>query len=205
MTRVKICGITNLSDALCAADLGAHALGFVFAPSPRQISADEAAAIIRRLPPFLATVALFVDEKPDHIRESMQITGCRYLQLHGSEPPELVAELTGFPVIKAFRLRHSQDLEELARYPDAAAFLLDSYLEGVAGGTGQSFDWSLAVQARRFSKPIILAGGLNPENVAQAIRAARPDAVDVSSGVEAAPGKKDPEKMKRFLEAIRGL
>jgi phosphoribosylanthranilate isomerase len=197
--RIKICGITNLADALLAAELGADALGFVFAPSPRQVTPDQAAAIIRELPPFVTTVGLVVDQDPLPILERCPVD---LIQFHGSESPETVAR-AGRRAVKAFRLREAGDLESLAAYEAVSAFLLDAYVPGVAGGTGHQFPWQLAVDARRFGKPIVVAGGLTPENVAQCIETTRPYAVDVSSGVEAERGRKDPEKLRTFIAGAR--
>jgi phosphoribosylanthranilate isomerase len=198
MLRVKICGITSLEDALAAAEAGADALGFVFAPSPRRIAPEAAAAIIRELPPFVTTVGLVVDQDPTPI-----LTACPLdvIQFHGSEPPEAVAALAR-RAYKAFRLRTEADLEPLARY-ECAAHLLDAFVPGVAGGTGQAFPWELAVSARAPGRRIIVAGGLTPANVAECVRVTRPYGVDVSSGVEAAPGRKDAAKVRDFIQAAR--
>jgi phosphoribosylanthranilate isomerase len=200
--RVKICGITNREDALTAVEAGAHALGFVFAPSPRQVTPEQAAAIIAALPPFVQTVGVFVDAEVRSV-----LSRCRLdaVQFHGQESPDEMAGITGVRRIKACRVATSADLESLAAYSDAAdAFLLDARVSGIAGGTGQSFPWPLAREARRFGHPIILAGGLTPENVATAIEAGRPEAVDVSTGVEVSPGRKDRDRVRRFVAAAMG-
>jgi len=197
--RVKICGITNLDDALAAAEAGADALGFVFAPSPRQVTAEQAAAIIRELPPFITTVGLVVDQDPRPILEACPVD---VVQFHGAESPERVRAL-GRRALKAFRVRETADLEPLAEYGSASAFLLDAYVPGVAGGTGHRFPWSLAVEAKRFGKPVIVAGGLTPDNVAHCVDTTNPAGVDVSTGVEAAPGKKDRAKLRDFIAAAR--
>lgn len=204
MVRVKICGITRLTDAQLAAALGAHALGFIFFPkSPRAVTPDQARHIIRLLPPFVLTVGVFVDEKAATVREIAQYAGLDWLQLHGNESPDYCRSL-GRRVIKAFRVAGPESLAQLTDYRDwAQAFLLDTYKPGVAGGTGETFDWHLARQAAKCG-PIVLAGGLTPKNVAQAIAAAQPVAVDVASGVEAAPGKKDPGRLKAFFSAVQG-
>jgi phosphoribosylanthranilate isomerase len=202
MTRVKICGITNLEDALFAADARADALGFVFyAESPRCITPDRAREIILRLPPFVAKVGVFVNEELDRVREIMAHCHLDYAQLHGDEPPEQVAALAS-RAIKAVRVRSAADIERLAQY-QAIAYLLDTYHPTKHGGTGEAFDWELAVEAKSHG-PIILAGGLTPENVAAAIKRVHPYAVDVSSGVEAAPGIKDHQKVQRFIIAAKG-
>ena len=203
MVRIKICGITNLEDALLAAGLGADALGFIFYPkSPRKVAQEAAREIIAQLPPFVLSVGVFVDEDAALVRDLAARVGLDWLQLHGQESPEYCRSL-GRRVIKGFRIRDENSLLDLAAYRGAAqALLLDTYKQGQAGGTGETFDWRLAKEARQFG-PIILAGGLNPDNVARAIEMAQPQAVDVGSGVETAPGKKDPEKLKRFFAAIR--
>ena len=213
MTKVKICGMTNLEDALFAAEVGADALGFVFyAKSPRCIVPDRAREIILRLPPFVTKVGVFVNVPPfippkvgggrgGAIREIMAYCYLDYAQLHGDEPPEQVAALAP-RVIKAVRVRSAADVERLSTY-QAAAYLLDAYHPTKPGGTGETWDWELAVAAKRYG-PIILAGGLTPENVAAAIERVHPYAVDVSSGVEAAPGIKDRHKVQCFILAAKG-
>jgi phosphoribosylanthranilate isomerase len=205
MVRVKICGITNLEDALLAAKLGADALGFIFyPPSPRSIAPDAARAIIAQLPPFVTTVGVFVDENAATLKELAAQVGLDWLQLQGKETPEYCRGL-GRRVIKAFRIRDENSLQELAAYQGVVqALLLDTYKEGLVGGTGETFNWDLAREARKYG-PVILAGGLTAENVAQAIAAAQPQAVDVASRVEAAPGKKDPLKLTEFINAVRSL
>ncbi len=205
MVRVKICGITNLEDALLAAELGVDALGFIFYPkSPRAVSPGAAREIIRRLPPFVLTVGVFVDDEPARVEEIAAYAGLDWLQLHGAESPDY-CRTVGRRVIKGFRVKGEESLPQLAPYQGAVqAFLLDAYKPGKPGGTGETFDWELARQAKAYG-PLILAGGLTPENVAGAIRVAQPAAVDVASGVEAAPGKKDPDKLKAFMEAARSV
>ncbi|MDD2902012.1 MAG: phosphoribosylanthranilate isomerase [Syntrophales bacterium] len=204
MIRVKICGITNLEDALLAAVLGADALGFIFyPPSPRSVAPDAARAIIAQLPPFVSTVGVFVDEAADTVKKLAATVGLNWLQLQGKEPPEYCRALDR-RVIKVFRVQDEKSLADLAAYQGAAqAFLLDTYKKGQVGGTGETFNWDLALEAKKYG-PIILAGGLTAENVAQAISVAQPAAVDVASGVEAAPGKKDPVKLQAFFAAIKG-
>lgn len=197
--RIKICGITNLEDALLAVELGADALGFVFAPSPRQVDPEHAAAIIRELPPFVTTVGLVVDQAPLPLLEQCPVD---VIQFHGAETPEQVAQL-GRRAIKAFRIRSEEDLAVLPQYDAAAAFLLDAYVPGIMGGTGRQFPWRLALEARDLGKPVIVAGGLTPDNVELCIRTTAPYGVDVSSGVEASPGRKDPEKLRTFIANAR--
>ncbi len=203
MVRVKICGITNSGDALLAAELGAHALGFIFyKKSPRSVTPDKARRIIGQLPPFVATVGVFVDEDAAAVREIASLAGLDWVQLHGRESPDYCRSL-GRRVIKGFRVKGEEIYAQLTEYQGAAqAFLLDAYKPGTPGGTGETFNWEIARQVKKCG-PIILAGGLNPDNVAEAIRIARPAAVDAASGVEAAPGKKDREKMRAFIEAVK--
>jgi phosphoribosylanthranilate isomerase len=203
MVRVKICGITNLDDAGLATALGAHALGFIFyTKSPRAVTPEQAEHIIRQLPPFVATVGVFVDEDAVTVRDIASRVGLDWIQLHGSESPDYCRSL-GQRVIKGFRVKDEESFAQMPDYAGAAqALLLDTYKPGTPGGTGETFDWELALRARQYG-PIILAGGLNPDNVPEAIKIAQPAAVDVASGVEAAPGKKDPEKLQAFIEAVR--
>lgn len=198
--RVKICGITSLEDAWIAVEAGADALGFVFAPSPRQVSVEQASRIVADLPPFVTTVGLVVNQDPRPILGTCPLD---VIQFHGDELPETVTSV-GRRAIKAFRVRSLDDLNALSRYGSASAWLLDAYVPGVRGGTGQQFPWALAQEARRFGHPIIVAGGLTPDNVAQCVEATHPYGVDVSSGVEASPGKKDPEKVRAFIRNARG-
>jgi phosphoribosylanthranilate isomerase len=201
MTRVKVCGITTLEDALRAADLGADALGFIFYPkSPRYISPPEAAEIIRGLPPFVASVGVFVDCPTDEIDSIAATCSLTAAQLHGSETPEFCDQFR-MKVIKAFRVRDARLPPEIDRYR-TDAILLDAFVEGSPGGTGRTFAWEVAREAKRFGR-VILAGGLNCENIRDAIETVRPYAVDVSSGVETAPGKKDPVRLAEFLKKAK--
>lgn len=200
---IKICGITRLDDALDAVALGADALGFMFyARSSRHISVEAAAAICRELPRLVLRVGVFVDAPLAEIEAAATACGLNLVQLHGAETPEFCDQVKGVPVVKAFRVSDARSLETLPLYR-TAWWLLDSYVPGALGGTGCSFNWSLAEAAHRLGTPFWLAGGLTPENVGEAIRQARPDGVDVSSGVESAPGRKDHGKMKAFIEAAR--
>jgi phosphoribosylanthranilate isomerase len=197
--RVKVCGITNLADALVAVEAGAHALGFIFAPSPRQVAPEQAAEIIDGLPPFVQTVGVVVDQDVEEILSRCSLDA---VQFHGTEPPETLASAPPVRRIKAFRVADTGDLESMADYACVAdAFLLDARVEGLAGGTGHTFPWHLAREARRYGRPIILAGGLTPENVRRAIEIGGPDAVDVSSLVEVSPGRKDPLRVRQFVAA----
>ncbi|HET8724144.1 MAG TPA: phosphoribosylanthranilate isomerase [Anaeromyxobacteraceae bacterium] len=198
--RVKICGITRLEDALAAARLGADALGFNFWPrSSRFVAPDDARAIVAALPPFVTAVGVFVDQPEEELRAVAARTGIQVFQLHGDEPPSLCARLP-LPVVKAIPADRALDRALLSSYP-VRAFLLDTPSPD-RGGTGRTFDWSLAAGVAEVA-PVILAGGLRPENVAEAIRAVRPWAVDVASGVESSPGVKDPGRMSLFLHAVR--
>lgn len=199
--RIKICGITSREDALHAAACGADALGFVFyAGSPRCVTPDEARAIIEVLPPFVTRVGLFVNETPERVLAIADKCGLDAAQLHGDEPPS-ACHLPPYRVIKGVRPRTVADLEALSAYP-VAALLVDAAVPGHFGGTGQRADWELAAQAAAAHR-VILAGGLTPANVAEAIRRVRPYAVDVSSGVESRPGQKDPEKVAQFIRMAR--
>lgn len=212
MTKVKICGITNLEDARAAADAKVDFLGFVFYPkSPRHVTPEQVREIVDQLDHQSLTtsrlqfVGVFVDQEPEIVAQTLYHCRLDYAQLHGKEPPETVARLMkqGFGVIKAFRVGSSIDLANVERYR-ATAYVLDAYVPGQPGGTGHGFDWALAVQAKKHG-PILLAGGLTPENVSQAIRAVKPWGVDVSSGVEATPGRKDHDKLRRFAYAAKNL
>ena len=202
MARIKICGITNIGDALIAAECGADALGFVFYKgSPRYISPDEARRIVLDLPPFVTTVGVFVDERPEEVERIMDYAAIDLAQFHGQEPPE--ACMIDRRVIKAIRIKDLTDLDPL-RYYRVCAFLLDTYAPQSFGGTGQVFNWDIAADAKQFGK-IILAGGLTPDNVEAAIRRVRPYAVDVSSGVEEEKGRKDHRKLRLFIERAKSV
>jgi len=201
-TRVKICGITRLEDAHLAVELGAAALGFNFCPpSPRYMASAAAAEIIRQVLPFVMTVGVFADETDaEHVAAVAREARVIAIQLHGPRFPESSGALEGFPLIHAVAVREDFRPDELGRLK-ASAFMLDTFDPSLPGGTGRTFNWSLAREAARYG-PIILAGGLTPENVGQAIREVRPFAVDVASGVESAPGIKDPVKLRAFFEAV---
>ncbi|MBL6766275.1 MAG: phosphoribosylanthranilate isomerase [Verrucomicrobiae bacterium] len=201
--KVKICGITRIEDAMACVEAGADALGLNFyEPSPRFLPLDRAAEITRHLPPFVARVGLFVNATEETIRATVEKTGINTLQFHGDETPEFCARFAPMKVIKAFRMQGSQTLRELAQY-NVDALLLDSYEADIPGGTGMIFNWDLARQAKDEGKPIILAGGLNPENVAEAIHETWPYAVDVASGVEIEKGRKDADLVRRFIATVR--
>jgi phosphoribosylanthranilate isomerase len=199
--RVKICGITSANDALDAVAAGADALGFMFhESSPRYITFEIAADIISRLPPFVARVGVFVNPNASLVHKAIEC-GIDILQFHGDEPPEFCRQFN-HKFIKAFRVRDSGFLESCAHYPDAA-WLLDSFVPGQMGGTGQTFNWELAAVAAQKHPFVILAGGLTPKNVATAIQKTHPYAVDVSSGVEVAPGRKSRALMEQFIRAAK--
>jgi phosphoribosylanthranilate isomerase len=201
-TRVKICGITNLADAQAAVEAGADALGFNFyEKSPRYVSLKTAAAISKQLPPFVMRVGVFVSAPEEFVLRAIVECNLTMLQFHGDEPPEFCTQF-GLMSMKAFRIRDEKSLAELPNY-QTDAYLLDAYSAEARGGTGEKFNWDLAVEAQKFGKPIFLAGGLTPENVADAVRKVRPFAVDVSSGVEKTPGKKDGAKIRAFIAAVR--
>jgi phosphoribosylanthranilate isomerase len=200
--KVKICGITNAPDALLASEAGADALGFMFYDgSPRRISVSAAAEIIRLLPSSIMKVGVFVNATEELVRRAIGECGLNMLQFHGDETPEFCARF-GMRSMKAFRIRDAESLKALPDYL-TDAWLLDAYSAGNFGGTGGRFDWDLAIEAKRLGRPIFLAGGLNPENVAEAVEKVQPFAVDVSSGVESSPGKKDHRKIKKFVAAAK--
>lgn len=203
MVRVKICGITNWADARLSIDAGASALGFNFyPPSPRAVTPAQAWEILRRLPPFVEAVGVFVNWTADAIDVLARALRLHAVQLHGDESPAAVANCAAaHPVIKAFRVHDGFRPAVLARYRRAAAFLLDGFRANLRGGTGTPFSWHIARQARRYGK-VILAGGITPENVAQAIGEAEPFAIDVCSGVEAKPGRKDPARVRALMREV---
>jgi phosphoribosylanthranilate isomerase len=201
--KVKICGITNLPDAEAAAAAGADLLGFMFwERSSRHIELPAAAQIARGLAPGVLKVGVFVDAPPEAVRQAIDTCGLDLLQFHGEETPDYCLQF-GVPSVKAFRIRNRDSLQALPKYA-THAWLLDACTPGKVGGTGDQFDWDLAVEARLLGRPIFLAGGLTPANVGAAVAQVQPYGVDVSSGVEAAPGKKDHEKLKAFIRAAKG-
>ena len=202
MIKVKICGIKNLNDAIFAVDYGADAIGFVFAKSIRKISKEKARAIIRKLPPFVTTVGLFVNETAENIEEASRYCGLDAIQLHGNEPPNIINKLKDIKTIKAFRIQNEKDITPIKKYKPSA-ILLDGYSENQMGGTGTSFDWKI-VKKFKTSIPIIVAGGLTHLNVSQAIKTIKPYGVDVSSGVETKPGRKDKRLIRKFIAAVKG-
>ena len=201
-TRVKICGITRVQDGLDAVRFGAHAIGLVFyAPSPRAVTPDQARAIVDALPPFVTAVGLFVNADAEAVRATLATVPLQLLQFHGDETPEYCAAL-GVPYLKAVRVRPGVDLLQYAQqFHVARGLLLDAYVQGVRGGTGATFDWTLIPNS--LPLPVVLSGGLDADNVGAAVRAVRPWAVDVSSGVESAKGIKDAAKIEAFMNGVR--
>jgi phosphoribosylanthranilate isomerase len=201
-TQVKICGVTNVADALAAAGAGADLIGLNFyEKSPRYVTLATAVEISRALPPFVQRVGVFVNPAEDLVMRAIAGCGLNLLQFHGDESSDFCTQF-GLMSMKAIRVRDEKTLETMANY-HTDAFLLDAFSPASLGGTGEMFNWELAVAAQKFGKPIFLAGGLTPENVAAAVRQVRPFAVDVSSGVESAPGKKDSAKVRAFIQAVR--
>jgi phosphoribosylanthranilate isomerase len=205
MTKVKICGITSLEDALAAVEAGAEMLGFNFYQrSPRYIEPAAARAVVERLPAGVLSVGVFVNEEgPGAVCRLAAEAGVGAVQLHGAETPEFCAALGGLETIKALRVGEGFEVESVRSFP-VGAVLLDAYVPGEWGGTGRTFDWAQAKRARELAARLILAGGLTPSNVAAAVRAVAPFAVDACSGVEVAPGRKSPALVRRFVEAARG-
>jgi phosphoribosylanthranilate isomerase len=201
--RIKICGLTRDQDVHNAVVEGADALGFVlYAPSPRAVSAEQAARLIQKVPAFVTTVALFVNESVEEIQRILKLCPFDLLQFHGDESPEFCRQFNR-PYMKAIRVRSADDIHRsVQQYPDAKALLLDAYVENLPGGTGQAFDWRLIPQ---LSVPWVLAGGLNASNVADAIIQVKPFAVDISGGVEASKGIKDAQKIKDFINEVRNV
>lgn len=201
--KIKFCGFTRDEDVRAAVDLGVDAIGLNLARGPRKISVERAAELARLIPPFVTAVALFVDADEATILEAMRVTRCSAVQLHGAEAPALAQRLSiRFPVIKAFAVKDSQALAAVRGYP-ADAYLLDAAVPGIAGGSGVAWDHHLLAGVT-FDRPVILAGGLNPVTVAQAVAVTRPYGVDVASGIESAPGIKDAAAMRAFVAACRG-
>ena len=203
-TQVKICGITSVADGLAAAEAGADMIGLMFyAGSPRHISLATAAEISRSLSPFVQRVGVFVNPSEELVLRAIGECGLNLLQFHGDETSEFCTQF-GLMSLKALRVRDAESLAQLEHF-NTDAFLLDAYSKSGLGGTGKQFNWELAIEARQFGKPIFLAGGLIPENVAGAVRKVRPFAVDVSSGVESSPGKKDSAKVRAFIQAAKSI
>ena len=203
--RVKVCGITNLADAMACVEAGADALGFIFfEKSPRFISPSRAKEVIAGLPPFVSAVGVFVNEKPETVREIVDTCGLDLVQLHGDEGPDMCRLFIG-KAIKAFRVRDEEVLEQIERFaPSVKAILLDAWSRKGYGGTGETFDWGLARKVVQISQvPVILAGGLNCDNISDAVEQVSPYGVDVSSGLERVPGEKDHFLVRKFFEKIK--
>jgi len=199
--KIKICGITNMEDARVASDLGADALGFIFyKESKRNVSPETVKDIISELPPFITKVGVFVNSDLDEILSIKEQTGIDIAQLHGDETPEFCGTIP-FKIIKVIRIKEKSDIGQVAQYSDQD-ILFDTYSDKEYGGTGESFNWEI-LKDLSLSKNIILSGGLNSDNVLDAVKIVRPYAVDISSGVECEPGKKDHKKIKKFIEAIK--
>ena len=210
MTRVKICGLTNEEDAMLAANLGADYLGFnLVKDSKRKVSIKNLKEIISKLPPFVTPVGVFVNEEIIEIQKTVKKTGLKIVQLHGDESLEYItqlSELVQTPIIKAIKISDENALNIIPQYLEKTQYLLlDTFVLDQPGGTGQSFDWELAVKVKDYNKPFFLAGGLTPENVAVAIEKIQPFAVDVASGVERLERRKDYDKMKLFIKKVKGL
>ena len=200
MTWIKICGITNMNDALKATSLGVDALGFIFAPSPRRVEPDVAKKIILALPKTLLKVGVFVNEAPEEVQRVAKYCSLNALQFHGEESPEYCKRFY-HPIIKAIRIKSFESLKEMEKYPDCL-ILLDTFSPTQAGGTGNPFPWEVALKAKE-EREFILSGGLKPENIEEAIKKVRPWGVDICSGVEAIPKKKDLLKMANFVKEVR--
>lgn len=202
MVRVKICGITNREDALLAAELGADALGFVFAPSPRRVTPSQAKEIIKALPCFIDPVGVFVNEKVSRVKDIAEFCRLSTLQFHGDESAKY-CNCFPYKVIKSFSIK-DRPPPKISEYR-VDAYLLDTFFEGKKGGTGKTFQWEIAVEIRRSGFQVILSGGLTVDNVKEAIRKVKPYAVDVSSGVEESPGKKSEKKLRKFIQTVREI
>jgi phosphoribosylanthranilate isomerase len=203
-TRIKICGVTNQADAQAAVAAGADAVGFIFyEKSPRFVPLKTAAEISKQLPPFILRVGVFVNAPEALILRAISEAGLTMLQFHGDEPPEFCTQF-GLMSMKAFRIRDVGSLKQIPEF-QTDAYLLDAYSPEARGGTGETFNLDLAVEAQKFGRPVFLAGGLTPANVADAVRKVRPFGVDVSSGVESSPGKKDHAKIRAFIAAAKSV
>jgi len=204
MVRVKFCGFTNLADALAASRLGIHAIGFIFVKnSPRYIEPEKTAEITSQLAPFILRVGVFCNTDISRIEEIASVCNLDIIQLHGDESSSFCKKIKEkFRCIKVLKIKDKKSLDVITEYNFVDAILLDTYKEDMAGGTGETFNWDIAREARKFDVPIILSGGINPDNVKQAIKEVNPYAVDVSSGIEKSPGVKDHELMARFIASV---
>lgn len=200
--KIKICGITRVEDAAAAVEAGADALGFMlYNKSKRFVTLEQAASIASTLPPFVTRVGVMVNPDEKDVRLAISEAGMNCIQFHGDEPPDWMSRFP-VPAIKGFRIRDRESLIRLPQYDGAAAWLLDSFVAGELGGTGHQFNWDLAIEASKAGKPIILAGGINPQNIAQAIDRVQPYAIDLASGVESSPGIKDHQKIRDLMKAV---
>ncbi len=203
MTWIKICGITNIEDARWAVECGAEAIGFVFAESPRRTTPEAAGEIMAELGQSVTGVGVFVEAPVDEVKRALEVSGCTVAQLHGEEGEEYIESLAPYEVVKAIRVGAPLDERSTGRYRRARAILLDTYVAGQAGGTGRRFDPAVAARLVQEGWRVIVAGGLTPGNVGEVVAAVRPYGVDVSTGVEAAPGRKDRAKVAGFIAAVR--
>ncbi|MFH1449923.1 MAG: phosphoribosylanthranilate isomerase [bacterium] len=203
MVKIKICGITNLEDALECTKLGVEALGFIFAESKRKISQEVAKEIISQLPPFVTTVGVFVNEEQRRVEEVARYCHLDVLQFHGDESFQYCQRFINYKIIKSFLVKERDSLKEIRRFL-VSAYLFDTFEEGIYGGTGRSFNWQI-LKGNSFERPIIISGGLNSQNVTSCLELLNPYAIDVGSGVEKYPGKKDKEKLKEFIKKVRDL
>lgn len=201
MTRIKICGITQVEDALAAVEAGADALGFIFSESPRRIGLSRAVKIAEKLPPLVSLVGVFLNQPLQEIQEAIASCPLTALQFHGQESPEFCRSFGAIKTIKVIRVKDQTSLADISQY-EVDAYLLDTYVKGQPGGTGKTFNWGLAADISSKYR-IILSGGLSPDNVVEAIKRVRPFGVDVGSGVESSPGKKDHQKIRRFIHQVR--
>lgn len=203
MVKIKVCGITNLDDAMAAVDAGCNALGFVFyKKSPRYISPKKARDIIRHLPDKIIKIGVFVNEQPDVIKGIARLCNLDMLQFHGYESVDFCGKFKGYRIIKAFRVKDKVDLSEVLKY-QTFAYLFDTFVRSKVGGTGRTFNWQLYKHLVKIKRPVFLSGGLNENNVREAIRMFKPEWVDVSTSVEISPGKKDRFKLKRFISSVK--
>lgn len=203
MLKVKICGITNLEDAQAAVGYGCDAIGFLFyKKSPRYIAPEKAKDIIDKLPKSVIKIGVFVNAKAETIKHISRMCGIKMLQFHGNESPEFCAKFKGYKIIKTCRVKDKLDIKNISKY-HPFAFLFDTYIASKMGGTGKTFDWGLIKHMRRIKHPVFLSGGLTERNVKKAVEIAVPDWVDVCSGIEEKPGKKDANKIKKFIEAAK--
>lgn len=208
MIWIKICGITNFADAQAAASLGADALGFIFAKSPRWVQPEKVREIVLSLPPETEKIGVFMDEKPEKAREIAEFCGLTGLQFHGNESPEYCKKFKDYQVIKAFRVNSEKGWDKIFPYVQNNAIdriLLDTYVKGVPGGTGKTFPWKMVASRNWKDIPVIVAGGINPLNVTSCLQEANPFGIDIGSGVEREPGKKDHSMLKELFEKVRGI